>query len=70
MKHSLSSQRFWNNLSILDCNKIESIEDQNISKIVNGYNIISSYLLFVNSNFITHIDTDHPSFLAKRGNSK
>ena len=69
-KKTLSSQGFWNNMSILDSNKITEIEDRLTKKVVDKYGISTECLLFDNTNFFTYMDTANPSELSKRGNSK
>ena len=69
-KKSLSSQGFWNNMSILNEEKIRAIEDEITRVIVDNYNLTTDSLLFDNTNFFTYIDTSNPSTLAKRGKSK
>jgi transposase len=67
---NLSSQGYWNNMSLIDSNIIRSIEDKITTNITKLYNISTNTVLFDNTNFITYIDTDTPSLLAKRGKSK
>ena len=67
---NLSSQGFWNNMSLIDSDTIKRIEDKITLKIIKEYNLGSNILLFDNTNFITYIDSDTPSELAKRGKSK
>jgi transposase len=69
-RKNLSSQGHWNNMSLINSEMISNIEDKITSKIVQNYNIPINCLLFDNTNFITYIDTDNPSELAKRGKSK
>jgi len=69
-KKNLSSQGFWNNISVLDEEKIRKIEDEITKQIVEQYGIELDCLLFDNTNFFTYIDTANPSALAKRGHSK
>lgn len=67
---NLSSQGFWNNMSILTQEKIRSIEDDLAKAVVKKYNIATDCLLFDNTNFFTYIDTSNPAALPKRGHSK
>ncbi|MDR1039219.1 MAG: IS1634 family transposase [Deltaproteobacteria bacterium] len=67
---NLSSQGFWNNMSRINSDQIRLIEDKIVSVIVDKYGIRTDCLLFDNTNFITYFDSDYPSALAKRGNSK
>ncbi|MDR1080033.1 MAG: IS1634 family transposase, partial [Deltaproteobacteria bacterium] len=69
-ENNLSSQGFWNNMSQINSDQIREIEDKIVSKIVEIYDIRTDCLLFDNTNFITYFDSDNPSALAKRGNSK
>lgn len=67
---NLSSQGFWNNMSILAQEKIRKIEDEITKVVVKTYNIATECLLFDNTNFFTYIDTSNPASLPKRGHSK
>lgn len=67
---NLSSQGFWNNMSILTQEKIRKIEDEITKVVVKTYNIATECLLFDNTNFFTYIDTSNPASLPKRGHSK
>jgi transposase len=69
-RKNLSSQGFWNNMSVLDADKIRAIEEELTAKIVQLYNIPINCLLYDNTNFYTYIDTDNQSKLVKRGKSK
>jgi transposase len=69
-KKSLSSQGFWNNMSLLNTDSIRQIEDKITYNIIQKYNINTNFLLFDNTNFITYIDSDNISQLPKRGKSK
>jgi transposase len=67
---NLSSQGHWNNMSLISSDTIRRIENKITTKIVKEYNINTECLLFDNTNFITYIDTDNSSIIAKRGKSK
>ena len=67
---NLSSQGFWNNMSLLDEDKIRKIEDEITKRVVEQYSIDTQCLLFDNTNFFTYLNTLNPSTLGKRGNSK
>ena len=67
---NLSSQGFWNNMEVLDSDKIRRIEDEITKQVVEQYAIDLECLLFDNTNFFTYLDTANPSALAKRGHSK
>jgi transposase len=67
---NLSSQGFWNNMEMLNADKIRIIEDEITKRVVRQYSIDTECLLFDNTNFYTYFDTDSNSSLAKRGHSK
>jgi transposase len=67
---NLSSQGFWNNMSVLDEERIRKIEDEVTKKVVKQYEIDLECLLFDNTNFFTYLDTANPSKLAQRGHCK
>jgi transposase len=67
---NLSSQGFWNNMSVLDDDKIRRIEDEITKQVVEHYAIDLECFLFDNTNFFTYLNTANPSTLAKRGHSK
>jgi transposase len=67
---NMSSQGFWNNMSILTEDKVRLIEEEISINAVKKYNIPINCLLFDNTNFFTYIDTESTSKLAKRGKSK
>jgi Transposase len=67
---NLSSQGFWNNMAVLDEDKICRIEDEITKRVVERYAIETDCLLFDNTNFFTYLSTSNPSTLGKRGNSK
>ena len=67
---NLSSQGFWNNMEVLDEDKIRRIEDEITKQVVEQYAIDLECLFFDNTNFFTYLDTANPSALAKRGHSK
>lgn len=68
-KKSLTSQQFWNNMSLSD-GEIEKIEDKLVKNMLSSYNIQTSHLIYDATNFFTYIDTMQDSTLAKRGHSK
>ena len=67
---NLSSQGFWNNMNVLNEQKIHNIEDNIVKIIVEKYDIKTNFLLFDNTNFFTYLDTANPANLAQRGHSK
>lgn len=69
-KKSLSSQAFWDNMTLLDEKKLSAMEDAIIKAVIEKYDISTDCLLYDNTNFFTYLDTSNPSTLAKRGNSK
>lgn len=69
-KKNLSSQGFWNNMSILDEDKLRRMEDEITKRVVELYSIDTDCLLFDNTNFFTYLSTANPTTLGKRGNSK
>jgi transposase len=69
-KDTLSSQAFWNNMGLIDAEKIANIETEISKTVIDNYGIKVDCLLFDNTNFFTYIDTDNKSKLAQRGHSK
>lgn len=67
---ALSSQRFWDNMSLLSDDAIGKFENEFTKLIVQKYDLNTDCLLFDNTNFFTYIDTKTDSKLARRGNSK
>lgn len=69
-KRMLSSQRFWDNMSLLSGEAIERFEDAFAELIVKRYNLSTDCLIYDATNFFTYIDTKSESELAQRGHSK
>lgn len=69
-KKNLSSQAFWDNITLLDENKLSAMEDAITKTVVEKYDISIDCLLYDNTNFFTYLDTSNQSTLAKRWNSK
>lgn len=69
-KRMLSSQRFWDNMSLLSDTAIESFEDAFTELIVSRYNLSTDCLIYDATNFFTYIDTESESELPQRGHSK
>ncbi|MDR1081195.1 MAG: IS1634 family transposase [Deltaproteobacteria bacterium] len=67
---NLSSQAFWNSMSLVTSDHIRLIEDEIASRIIKYYNISTECLYFGNTNFITYFDSDNPSKIVKTGKSK
>lgn len=67
----LKSQRFWDNISRWDDDKIEEFELEFIKKIISEYGLRPKCLIYDATNFYTYIDTENErASLAKRGHSK
>jgi len=69
-KSSLSSHRFWYNMSLVNEEAIKAFEDEFTKLIVERYNLSTDCLIYDTTNFFTYIDTTTDTKLAKRGNSK
>lgn len=69
-KTSLSSQGFWENMSLLDDDAIKAFEDEFTKLVVSKYELKTECLIYDTTNFYTYIDTNAKGKLAKRGNSK
>ena len=66
----LSSQRYWDNMGLLDESAMKKFEDLFVKKITETYQIPTSCLIYDATNFFTYIDTANKSTLAQRGHSK
>ncbi|ACV61311.1 transposase-like protein [Desulfofarcimen acetoxidans DSM 771] len=69
-KQSLTSQRFWDNMSLLSDSAIESFENEFTQLIVDKYNLSTDLLIYDATNFFTYIDTLSADKLPQRGHSK
>lgn len=69
-KNLLSSQRFWDNMSLLSESAINNFEDEFTRLIVNKYNLSTDCLIYDTTNFFTYVDTLSSSKLPQRGHSK
>jgi len=69
-KRSLSSQRFWDHMSLIDSDHIQAIEQQLARKVIELYHIDLRMLIFDATNFDTFIDSRTLSELARRGHAK
>lgn len=67
---NLSSQGFWNNMGLLDGDKIRAIETDLARVVVDAYHLNTDTMLFDNTNFFTYIGTANQANIPKRGNSK
>lgn len=66
----LTSQKFWNHMSLLTKEKIESIENEITQHTIKKYNLDLSCLIYDPTNFFTYIDTFTKSELPQRGRNK
>ena len=69
-QRSLSSQRFWDHMSMLDDAAIHAIEQQLAQRVIERYRIDLRVLIFDATNFDTFIDSRTLSALAQRGRAK
>jgi transposase len=69
-KKALSSQRFWDNMSLVTDEAIDRFEEEFTKLMVSKYELNTDCLLYDNTNFFTYIDTKTDSELAERGKSK
>lgn len=69
-KRMLTSQRFWDNMSLFSEVAIEGFENAFAELIVSRYNLSTDCLIYDATNFFTYIDTLSESKLAQRGHSK
>jgi len=69
--NALSSQRFWDNMSLWNKEDIEKFEIQFVKRIVKDYGIPTRCLVYDATNFFTYIDTmNSKASLAQRGHNK
>ncbi len=67
----LTSQRFWDNMALLDEEKIRRCEEELTRALIKEFGVDTSCLLYDTTNFITYIDTfNEANTLAQRGRSK
>jgi transposase len=70
-KRTLASQRFWDNMALLDTSTIREAEKKLTRALIQVFNIDTRCLLYDTTNFITHIDTfNEENTLAQRGKAK
>lgn len=70
-KKALSSQRFWDNMALLDAATIRKAEEELTRALILEFNIDTRCLLYDTTNFATFIDTfNENNTLAQRGKSK
>ena len=66
----LTSQRFWDHMSLLNKEKIRMIEKQLSEQMIKEFKIELGCLLYDTTNFFTFIDTFTKGSLSKRGKNK
>ncbi len=70
-KKALASQRFWDNMALLEASTIREAEKKLTQALIQVFNIDTRCLLYDTTNFITHIDTfNEENTLAQRGKAK
>lgn len=69
-KTVLDSQNFWDQMSYLDEEAIEKIEDALCEQVLSTYQIELDLLLYDTTNYFTFLDPKTPSDLQQRGNNK
>ena len=70
-KKALSSQRFWDNMALLDAATIRKAEEELTRALILEFNIDTRCLLYDTTNFATFIDTfNENNTVAQRGKSK
>ncbi len=69
-KSLLSSKRFWDNMSLLSDDAMQTIEDELSSHIVKKYGLNTDCLIYDTTNFFTYVDTKSESRLPQRGHCK
>ena len=70
-KKVLSSQRFWDNMALLDAATIRKAEKELTKALIREFNVDTRCLLYDTTNFATFIDTfNENNTVAQRGKSK
>jgi len=70
-KKALSSQRFWDNMALLDAATIRKAEKELTAALIREFNVDTRCLLYDTTNFATFIDTfNENNTVAQRGKSK
>ena len=67
---ALSSRGFWDNMGLLDHEKIRAIERDLVGVLVERERIDLACLLYDTTNFFTYVDTDTGSTIPQRGHNK
>lgn len=65
-----SSRRFWDNMELLTQKKIDAISQALSQRLIEGFHLDLSALVFDCTNFDTFLDTENRSRLALRGHAK
>jgi transposase len=65
-----SSRRFWDNMELLTQKKIDAISQALSQRLIEGFHLDLSALVFDCTNFDTFLDTENRSRLARRGHAK
>lgn len=69
--NALSSQRFWDNMSLWDKESMDRFEIQFVKRIVKDYGIPTHCMVYDATNFFTYVDTmNSKASLAQRGHNK
>ena len=69
-KGALSSQRFWDHMSYLEKSTIREIQEALAKRVIEGFGIDLTSLVYDGTNFFTFINTRTRSRLAQRGHNK
>lgn len=69
-KEQLSSQRFWDNMNLLQKEHVEKIEAELTARMVKEFDVDLECLLYDATNFFTYIDTNNQCSLPQRGHCK
>ena len=67
---ALTSQRFWDNMTLVSQESIQAIERELASTLTEQEGVDLSCLLYDTTNFFTYIDTDTSSDIPQRGHNK
>ena len=67
---ALTSQRFWDNMTLLTAEKIRAIEKDLAEIIISQEGVGLECLLYDTTNFFTYIDTDTKADIPQRGHNK
>jgi transposase len=67
---ALSSQRFWDNMDVVEDAALRKFEDEFVKYVCETYHLSTRCLIYDATNFFTYIDSANPAQLPKRGHSK